>query len=84
MPTSPVFAFLRREFVDGRESGSSTIMGHLNRVACADHRVMVLMEFLTRLFPSREPAIQNLLGRDARMRLMACGGIFVSTASECA
>lgn len=36
VPMSPMIAYLKREFVGGREPSSSTIRGHMYRVACGD------------------------------------------------
>lgn len=52
VPTSPMFAHLRLEFVDGRQQSSSTIRGHLYRAACLDCCVAVLIAFHTHMFSS--------------------------------
>lgn len=70
--------FVEREFVDGRKPRSATIRGHLYRVACADHCVMVLTAFSTRTFPPRELAIKALPGPEDRMRDGACVSILFS------
>lgn len=66
--TSPMFAYLKREFVDECKSNSSTIGELQNRMASADHFVMAFFVFLTRATLPRELAIQKLLENDACMR----------------
>lgn len=75
VPTSPVFVYLGREFVDGREPSSSTIRGHLYRVACVDHCVKVSMAIRASAFSSRELAIQDLPRHKIGMRVGECGAI---------
>lgn len=45
---SPVFLCLKTKFVVGRKPRSTTIRGHLNRVACEDHFVMAVVVFSAR------------------------------------
>lgn len=68
MAMSSVFDYMGREFVDWHEPSSSTIQGHLYRVACVYYCLIVLMEFLAHEFFPHELAIQDLPGHDARMR----------------
>lgn len=77
MPTSPMLVRLGLEFVDGRELSSSTIVGHLNRVASADLFVVVLIAFLNSVLSPRELAIQGLSGYNSHMRVGAYGGILL-------
>lgn len=78
VPTSPMFPYLEKEFVDERGPSLSKISGHLSRFVCADHCIMMLMAFPNRTFSSHELAIQNLPGHDARIRAGSCGGILFS------
>lgn len=66
---SPLFAYLEMEFIDGREPSSSTIREHMYRVAFADPCDIVLIATLTRAFPVRDLATQDLPGVDSHMRI---------------
>lgn len=50
MRISPMFAFLGRQFVDGREPSSALNREHIHCVAYADYCDRTLMSFVIRLF----------------------------------
>lgn len=54
VPTSLMFLYLGKAFVDGRDPSLVTISGDLYRVVCAHHWVMVLRALLASAFsPSK-------------------------------
>lgn len=70
--------FLGREMVKGRVSRSTTMKENQYHVAFANHSFMMLMAFLSYVWPPRELQIRDLSGHHAHMWAQSCGGILNS------
>lgn len=71
MPTSPMFSYLWKPFLDGHEPSSAEIKGYLYCVACVQYCLLVLMALLAGAISLPELAIQDQPGHNARMRVGA-------------